>query len=174
MVKMKVQVALLLLTLSVSGLVAAADAKTPKPSPFCQNVRNAIGTSPDTAIQKLGKPASREDKDMKSTHTEGVVDKVSILKYNGVRLGFLFSGETSSSILLGAEFAAGKFSADLNALVPPSKEAALAKLGKPEEEQDDPNTLRYFCTSDLNEWVDLVYNPTSQLIATLIFTSHID
>ena len=174
MVKMKVQAALLLPILAVSHIACSEEAKVLKPSPFCQGVMNAIGTNPDETIQKLGKPVSREDNAIKSTHTEGAVDKVSILKYNRARIGFLFSEATGTYILLGAEVTASKFPDNLKAHIPATRDAALAKLGKPEEEQEDPNTLRYFCTTDLNEWVDLIFNPTTQEISSLVFTSHID
>ena len=171
---MKLQVVSILIMLSVSGIGTALEVKASTPSLFCQGVMTAIGETPEQTIIKFGQPASREDKDMKSTHTEGVIDKVSILNYTGVRIGFLHSGKTASFILLGAELAVDKFSPALKTLIPPSHEAALAKLGTPEEEQDDPNVLRYFCTSDLNEWVDLLFDPTTHQITSMIFRSHID
>ena len=162
------------LIVSAAGIVVAEEKHELKPSPFCQGVMQQIGVTPDEAIQKLGKPVSREDRQMKSTHSEGVMDRIVILQYTSARIGFLYLGDTKKYILLGADLTATMFGRALKDHVPPNRAAALSRLGEPKEAHDDPNTLRYFCTTDLNEWVDIVFDAHNQLTARIVFTSHID
>lgn len=153
----------LILLLSLSWLTAVnASSETDdivEPSPFCLNVVNAIGKTPDKTVKIFGEPTSKKITGIQNTHDKNITDKEVSLKYKNGIINYRYLSVTNEYLLLNANFPSTLFTPKLSVLLPSTRKDFYRKIGKPNEE--NKSKIRYYCTFESVEWVEVYFEKSS-------------
>lgn len=149
---MKKILILIMIGLSFNG---RADTDVVENSPLCKSIEKVVGISPKNATKQLGTPTNKSEKAVKNPYVENAKDKEIILNYPGGYTAFRYLSYNNKYILISAKLNTKSFNALLKATVPSDLKKVILKHGKPDK--DINGAIRYYCTFEANEWVNVYH-----------------
>ena len=154
---------IILLSLSLLTVVNASNENDDvvEPSPFCLNVVNAIGNTPDKTVKIFGEPASKKITEIENTHNKNITDKEIYLKYEEGFINYRYLSVTNEYLLLSAKLPSTSFTPKLSILLPSTRKDFYSKIGKPNEE--NKSQIRYYCTFESVEWVEIYFEKSNNI-----------